>query len=127
METAAGVRYKPWRSTRGWSMPGTPVLIRYADDLVALCHSRHQAEQVKERLAAWLAPWGLSFNEDKTRIVHLSEGFEFLGFNVRHYRIPGKLLIKPSKAAVKRFRDRLRAEVRSLHGANALAVISRLN
>ena len=49
METAAGVRYKPWRSTRGWSMPGTPVLIRYADDLVALCHSRHQAEQVKER------------------------------------------------------------------------------
>lgn len=127
METAAGVRYKPWRSTRGWSMPGTPVLIRYADDLVALCHSRHQAEQVKERLAAWLAPRGLSFNEDKTRIVHLSEGFEFLGFNVRHYRIPGKLLIKPSKAAVKRFRDRLRAEVRNLHGANALAVISRLN
>jgi hypothetical protein len=59
--------------------------------------------------------------------VHLSEGFEFLGFNVRHYRIPGKLLIKPSKAAVKRFRDRLRAEVRNLHGANALAVISRLN
>jgi RNA-directed DNA polymerase len=59
--------------------------------------------------------------------VHLSEGFEFLGFNVRHYRIPGKLLIKPSKAAVKRFRARLRAEVRSLHGTNAMAVISRLN
>ena len=34
METAAGVRYKPWRSTRGWSMPETPVLIRYADDRV---------------------------------------------------------------------------------------------
>ena len=127
MENAAGARYKPWRSTRGWSMPGTPVLIRYADDLVALCYTRHEAEQVKERLAAWLAPRGLSFNEDKTRIVHLSEGFDFLGFNVRHYRTPGKLLIKPSKAAVKRFRARLRAEVRSLHGANALAVISRLN
>ena len=127
METAAGVRYKPWRSTRGWSMSGTPVLIRYADDLVALCHSRQQAEQVKERLTAWLAPRGLSFNEDKTQIVHLSEGFDFLGFNVRHYRSRGKLLIKPSKAAVKRFRARLRAEVRSLHGANAMAVISRLN
>lgn len=127
METAAGVRYKSGRSTRGWSVPGTPVLIRYADDLVALCHSRHEAEQVKARLAAWLAPRGLFFNEDKTRIVHLSEGFDFLGFNVRHYRKPGKLLIKPSKAAVKRFRARLRAEVRSLHGANALAVISRLN
>jgi RNA-directed DNA polymerase len=104
METAAGVRYKPWRSTHGWSAPGTPVLIRYADDLVALCHSRQEAERVKERLTAWLAPRGLSFNEDKTRIVHLSEGFDFLGFNVRHYRNPGKLLIKPSKAAVKRFR-----------------------
>jgi RNA-directed DNA polymerase len=127
METAAGARYKPWRSTHGWSAPGTPVLIRYADDLVALCHSRQEAEQVKARLAAWLAPRGLSFNEDKTRIVHLSEGFDFLGFNVRHYRRPGKLLIKPSKAAVKRFRARLRAEVRSLHGANAAAVIGRLN
>jgi len=127
METAAGVRYKPWRSTRGWSMPGTPVVIRYADDLVALCHSRQEAEQVKERLAAWLTPRGLSFNEDKTQIVHLSEGFDFLGFNVRHYRSRGKLLIKPSKAAVKRFRARLRAEVRNLHGTNTLAVISRLN
>jgi RNA-directed DNA polymerase len=127
METAAGARYKPWRSTRGWSAPGTPVLIRYADDLVALCHSRQEAEQVKARLAAWLAPRGLSFNEDKTRIAHLSDGFDFLGFNVRHYRNPGKLLIKPSKAAVKRFRARLRAEVRSLHGTNAMAVISRLN
>ncbi|MGC0272878.1 group II intron maturase-specific domain-containing protein [Pseudactinotalea sp. Z1739] len=92
-----------------------------------LCHSRQQAERVKERLAAWLAPRGLSFNEDKTQIVPLSEGFDFLGFHVRHYRSPGILLIKPSKAAVKRFRARLRIEVRSLHGTNAAAVISRLN
>lgn len=127
MESAAGVRYKPWRSTPAWSAPGSPVLVRYADDLVALCHTRQQAEQVKERLAAWLAPRGLQFNEDKTRIVHLSEGFDFLGFTVRHYRNPGKLLITPSKAAVKRFRARLRSEVRSLHGAPAAAVVSRLN
>jgi RNA-directed DNA polymerase len=127
METAAGARYDTRPSRRGWSVPGTPVLVRYADDLVALCHSHEQAQQVKDRLAAWLAPRGLSFNEDKTRIVHLSEGFDFLGFNVRHYRSTGKLLVKPSKTAVKRFRARLRAEVRSLYGANAMAVISRLN
>ena len=126
METAAGARYGTAPSHRGWSVPGTPVLIRYADDLVALCHSRQQAEQVKERLAAWLAPRGLSFNEDKTQIVRLSEGFDFLGFNVRHYP-NGKLLIKPSKAAVKRFRARLRTEVRNLYGANSLAVITKLN
>jgi hypothetical protein len=90
-----------------------------------LCHSRQQAEQVKARLAAWLAPRGLAFNEDKTRIVTLEEGFDFLGFTVRRYH--GKLLIKPSKAAVRRIRERLRSEVRSLRGANAQAVIARLN
>ncbi|GAB3287201.1 group II intron reverse transcriptase/maturase [Kineosporia babensis] len=127
IETAAGARQYTTPARRGWSVPGTPVVVRYADDLVALCSSQEQAEQVKERLAQWLAPRGLTFNEDKTRIVHLSEGFDFLGFTVRHYRNPGKLLIPPSTAAVKRFRARLRTEVRSLYGANAMAVISRLN
>ena len=61
-------------------MPGSPALIRYADDLLALCHSREQAEQVKARLAVWLEPRGLAFNEDKTRVVGLDEGCEFLGF-----------------------------------------------
>ena len=82
-------------SNAGTARPGSPVLVRYADDLLALCHSQEQAEQVKARLAAWLAPRGLAFNEDKTRIVHLDEGVDFLGFNVRRYR--GKLLIKPSQ------------------------------
>ena len=93
--------------------------------LLALCHSREQAEQVKARLAAWLAPRGLAFNEDKTRVVHLDDGVDFLGFNVRRYR--GKLLIKPSKAAVKRIRARLTAEMRALRGHNAQMVLIRLN
>ena len=72
-----------------------------------------------------MAPRGLAFNEDKTKIVHLDEGFDFLGFNVRRYR--GKLLITPSKAALKRVRERLATEIRSLRGAPALVVIKRLN
>jgi hypothetical protein len=63
----------------------SPVVIRYADDMIALCHSQRQAEQVKASLAEWLAPRGLVFNEDKTAIVPLSTGFDFLGFNVRRY------------------------------------------
>ena len=90
-----------------------------------MCSSREQAEQVKARLAAWLAPRGLAFNEEETKTVHLDEGFDFLGFNVRRYR--AKLLVKPAKAAVRRHRQRLAAEVRALRGANALALISRLN
>jgi RNA-directed DNA polymerase len=91
-----------------------------------MCHSREAADQVKARLAAWLAPRGLVFNEDKTRIVHAETGFDFLGFNVRRYR-SGKLLIKPSMTAVKRIRERLREEVRALRGAPPLAVLRTIN
>jgi RNA-directed DNA polymerase len=90
-----------------------------------LCHSQEQAEQVKAQLARWLRPRGLAFNEDKTRIVSLYEGFDFLGFNVRSYG--GKLLIKPSKAAMLGIRERLRAEWKALRGHNAAAVLVRLN
>jgi RNA-directed DNA polymerase len=93
--------------------------------MVVLCGSQQQAEQVKAQLAQWLAPRGLAFNEDKTRIVCLSEGFDFLGFNVRRYH--HKLLIKPSKAAIRRLRERLAAEMRILRGGNAMTVIATLN
>ena len=125
MEKAAGVRYYQTGNSAGKTMVDSPVLIRYADDFVALCHTRQQALEVKARLASWLAPRGLAFNEDKTRVVTLAEGFDFLGFNVRRYH--GKLLIKPSKAAIRRIRERLRTELRSLRGSNAGAVIRRLN
>jgi RNA-directed DNA polymerase len=125
MEQAAGVRYIHTGSNAGTARPGSPVLIRYADDAIALCHSREQAEQVKARLVAWLEPRGLAFNEDKTRIAHLvDDGVDFLGFNVRRYR--DKLLIKPSKAAVKRIKARLTAEMKALRGHNAQQVLIRL-
>src|SRR6266542_1292107 len=71
MEQAAGVRYLTAGTHAGETAPGSPVLIRYADDLTCLCHTHEQTAEVKARLAAWLAPRGLSFNEGKTRIVHL--------------------------------------------------------
>ncbi|MGH3925623.1 MAG: group II intron reverse transcriptase/maturase, partial [Pseudonocardiaceae bacterium] len=126
LEHAAGVRYQTTGSPAARTQPNSPAVVRYTDDLVACCHSQRQAEQVKTQLAAWLAPRGLIFNEDKTRIVHLSEGFDYLGFNVRRYR-HGKLLIKPSDDAVRRLRKRLAHEMRSLRGSNAMAVIARLN
>jgi RNA-directed DNA polymerase len=126
MEQAAGVRYARDDHKAALFAPGSPAVIRYADDLLALCHSRQEALEVKARLANWLASKGLAFNEDKTRVVTLDEGFDFLGFNVRRYR-GRKLLIKPSKAAVRRIRERLRTELRSLRGTNAPTVIKKLN
>ncbi|ETZ96442.1 reverse transcriptase family protein [Mycobacterium kansasii 732] len=125
MEQAAGVRYIRTGTNAETARPGSPVLIRYADDLLALCHSREHAQQVKARLTEWLRPRGLVFNEDKTRIVHLNDGVDFLGFNIRRYR--NRLLIKPSKAAVKRIRARLTTEMRALRGHNAQMVLIRLN
>jgi RNA-directed DNA polymerase len=129
MEEAAGVRYRNSVRSDAETVTGSPVLVRYADDYVAMCYSREQAEEVKDRLTAWLAPRGLSFNEDKTKIVHVEDGFLFLGFSIRRYvdRQGGKLLIKPSQESVKRFRERLAADMRSLRGANAAAVVSHLN
>ncbi len=124
LEEAAGVRYRGGIHART-VRDGYPALTRYADDLVVCCHSRQQAEQVKARLAGWLEPRGLAFNEAKTRIVPLSEGFDFLGFNLRRYP-NGKLLIKPGATAIKRFRSRLAKEFHALRGANVAAVLAKI-
>lgn len=129
MEQAAGVAYSRCDPRGAYARNGSPVLVRYADDFVVMCHSREDAETARSRLEQWLAPRGLTVNEDKTRVVHLRDGFDFLGFNVRRYvnRNGGKLLIKPSSTAVTRIRQRLSSEMRALHGANAIAVIRKLN
>src|SRR5206468_11078105 len=69
----------------------------------------------------------------KTRIVHLTEGFDFLSFNFRHYRSPKttrtgyKCLIRPSKKAVSAVREKLREAWLSLKGHSVGAVLWRLN
>ena len=125
MEQAAGVRYQVTGTDAGYTRRDCPVLVRYADDFVVFCESRDAAEQVKARLTGWLAERALAFNEDKTRVVHLDEGLDFLGFTIRRHH--GKLLIKPSRTAVARIKERLRTEVRALRGTNAEAVIGQLN
>ncbi|MBV6697824.1 group II intron reverse transcriptase/maturase [Kitasatospora aureofaciens] len=125
MEEAAGCRYIP----RGDTCKGSPVLIRYADDFVVLCHSKAEAKQIKAKLEQWLKPRGLRFNEEKTKIRHLAEGFDFLGFNIRRYTKGRKsiTLTRPSKDSIKRARKRLKTDVRDLYGSNAAAVVTRLN
>ena len=122
MEVAAGCSSEGGKTE---SQREAPVLIRYADDFAVFCHGREDVYRVKEKLSQWMRPRGVTFNDDKTKIVHVEEGFDFLGFNIRRYN--GKLLIKPSKQAVKRVRERLRSEVTALRGANSGAVVKKLN
>jgi RNA-directed DNA polymerase len=121
MEAAAG--HRVWKD--GKTPADAPFLVRYADDFAVFCRSEDEAYRIKEVLVGWMSPRGVAFNEEKTSVVHIDEGFDFLGFSVRRYN--GKLLIKPSKKAIKRIRERLRTEMLSLRGANAAAVIRRLN
>jgi RNA-directed DNA polymerase len=108
-------------------------VIRYADDFVIMCQTQIDAEQAQETIASWLAERGLQLSLDKTRIVQLKDGFDFLGFNVRIYpsNKHGKngwiTLIRPSKQSELKIRKRLRDEMRHLNGHNVSAVVQYLN
>ena len=58
LEEDAGVRYRPRHGRADVAVAGTPILVRYADDVVACCCTQQQAEQVKAQLADWLKPRG---------------------------------------------------------------------
>lgn len=76
-------------------------LVRYADDFVVSADTRELLEQVKEDLKHFLAIRGLELSEEKTLITHITEGFDFLGYNIRRYK--RNILVKPAKKSVKRF------------------------
>jgi RNA-directed DNA polymerase len=126
--TSEGVKY----DARG-RLIGRRAVVRYADDFVVFCESEGDAEKVITILTDWLKKRGLALSPEKTRIVHLSEGFDFLGFNVRLYKADKtaktgrKLLIKPSKKSVQKIRDKLRDEWFSLRGHRVARVIHKLN
>jgi RNA-directed DNA polymerase len=94
---------------------GNRAWVRYADDFVVFCETKEDAERVVEILRTWLAERGLSLAQDKTRIVHLDGGFDFLGFNVRRYRprctsrTELVTLITPSRKSVLKIREKLKA------------------
>jgi RNA-directed DNA polymerase len=106
------------RLDRQWADRGSGVLVRYADDLLAMCHSRREAEKALVALTAILAELGLELKQAKTRIVHLKEdgeGLDFLGFHHRWVRgtTPRSRHLRflarwPSRQATRHARDRIR-------------------
>jgi RNA-directed DNA polymerase len=77
-------------------------VVRYADDFVITGTSREVLEtEVRPWVEQFLATRGLQLSPEKTHVIHIEEGFDFLGWNFRKF--DGKLLIKPSKKNVKAF------------------------
>jgi RNA-directed DNA polymerase len=100
-------------------------LVRYADDFVVTGATVDVLEQVKEEVVSFLAERGLTLSPEKTKIVHVAEGFDFLGFNVRTY--DGKLLIKPSKDAQIRMHRKVRNIIQENRATEQGDLISQLN
>jgi len=99
--------------------------IRYADDFIVTAADRETLEDIKILLTDFLAKRGLQLSEEKTLITHISEGFDFLGFNIRKYN--GKLLIKPSEKSQKKMLDKLHEVIFSNKSASQCKLIELLN
>ena len=87
-------------------------LARYADDFVIMVSgTRQHAEALREEAAAALAPLGLRLAEEKTRVVHIDEGFDFPGFTIRRMRKRGTskhyIYTTPSRKSVQAVRGKV--------------------
>lgn len=101
-------------------------LVRFADDFIITGNSKELLErEVKPCVEAFLVEQGLELSKDKTQIMHVSEGFDFLGQNVRKY--DGKLLIKPSAKSVKTFLESVREIIRVNRAVKQETLIHLLN
>ncbi len=102
-------------------------LIRYADDFIITGTSKELLEnKVKPAIERFLYERGLELSQEKTKITHIADGFNFLGFNIRKYP-NGKLLIKPAKESVIKFLQDIRSSIKQNNGAKTDKVISLLN
>jgi RNA-directed DNA polymerase len=100
-------------------------VVRYADDFIVTARDKGSLEKAQNQIQQWLSERGLELSTEKTFITSIEEGFDFLGFNHRHYN--GKLLIKPSKKKVLDFCKRIGKEIKALNGATQETVITKLN
>lgn len=107
-------------------------LVRYADDFVILAFgTREQAEELHERVAATLDTVGLKLAPDKTRVVHIDEGFDFLGFRIKRDRQRGSnrrlIYTYPSKKAVADLRRQVKQITRQGRNGTLADLLKRLN
>ena len=101
-------------------------VIIYADDFIITGSTAELLEnKIKPVVNAFLKERGLNLSPEKTKISHIHDGFDFLGFNVRKY--DKKLLIKPSKTSIKSFLGNIRETIKSKPSVKTEELINILN
>jgi RNA-directed DNA polymerase len=126
MQEAIGMVRKPYE--RRYKCPS--VVVRYADDFVALSRTVEDSRKTKDQLQDWLAETGLAMSTEKTKTVHITEGFDFLGFNIRQYERKATtrkgfgVTIRPARGNIEKIKDELREVFqRRLHHEPKLMVM----
>ena len=100
--------------------------IRYADDFIVTAESRELLEKnIIPAINDFLKTRGLKLSEEKTRIVRIEQGFDFLGQHLQKFR--NKLIITPSKESTKSFLEKVRNIIRECYGQKTSDMIIQLN
>ena len=107
-------------------------IIRYADDFVVMVHGTgHDVHELVDEVAAVLAPMGLRLSEAKTKIAHIDEGFDFLGFHIQRRTKRGSdqraVYTYPSKKALEAIIDKVRNLTRRGQHPSLVVLLHRLN
>jgi group II intron reverse transcriptase/maturase len=116
-------------------------LTRYADDWVITCHTRAEACRVLAEATRILQALGVTLNVEKTRIVHVTTGFEFLGYKIKRGSRPlklapgkirtgrrqGDLYAYPRAKSIEHFKDQIRQRTRRKSPVSTRELIAELN
>ena len=117
--------------TVGWEGNGEPTPYgalshSFTLDFIVTASSKELLQEViLPAIKSFLIGRGLTISEEKTRIVEIRQGFDFLGQNVRKYR--NKLIIKPMKESIRSFKDKVKSIIKQGRGWNTESLIKKLN
>ena len=136
MEEALGIKYykishgiRKGKQIYGYENQTTYTMSRYADYFVVMCETKEQAEKVYELLKVYLEKRGLELPSEKTKVINIWEGFDFLGFTIRRFKTQNssKLICKPSNESIEKCKYELKDIFKQMIGNNVEQLINRVN
>lgn len=136
MEEALGIKYykishgiRKGKQIYGYENQTTYTMTRYADYFVVMCETKEQAEKVYELLKVYLEKRGLELPSEKTKVINIWEGFDFLGFTIRRFKTQNssKLICKPSNESIEKCKYELKDIFKQMIGNNVEQLINRVN
>jgi RNA-directed DNA polymerase len=119
METALKKQFPRWKGLK-------VNFVRYADDFIITASSEELIKnEIIPLIVEFLKVRGLKLSEEKSKVTHINEGFDFLSQNIRKFK--GKLVMRPSKESVQSYKNKLKLKFKEYRGIPAHALIRLIN